>query len=69
MEKPRIPRKNREINIQLKIPLELHDKLKLAAKHDRRSMRQFIATAIEERVDKFFEDDIDNPNFKPAGLR
>jgi hypothetical protein len=43
-------REERAIPMQIKVPKELHEQLKQAAKSERRSMANFILTAIESRI-------------------
>ena len=55
--------------IQLQIPLSLHADLKKASRLDRRSMVAFTVKAIEERVAKFLQEDVNSRDFTPPGLR
>lgn len=60
---------NEVVFCTLPIPKELHTGAKKSAKLDRRSLRQYIFLAIEERNKKFIADNPDSPDFIPPGLR
>lgn len=48
---------------------EAHAAAKIAARQDRRTLQHFCAVAVEEKVARMQESDIEAPGFIPPGLR
>lgn len=69
MARPTSLKNRNPVQVQIKVPAELHEYVKIAAKANRQSMHMYILSTLEKEIKHLMEEDVDSPGFIPAGLR